>query len=174
MMGLNFRYQFRAPAEVTAAELAAFLHRIEIEAQRMGFRPTAVINVQFDTAERVKFARRLGGSLWLQDERLNDSEPLGIARYVREEGACSLPPIGGVVLVVTNESGHEACFGFMKYPESIQTGDGRVVAESGLGESWWFEDYVQTPDARYRALVRRFVEAGFATRVVDDFAPETA
>ena len=167
-MSQILRYQFRAPAETPAAELESFLRRVESEAQRLGFGPTAVINVQFDTAERAMVARRLAGALWLERERLHCPEPLDLTRYLTKDGLTLPPPLGGVLLIVANESGDEACFGFMRYPESIQTGDGSVVVESGLGRSWFFENFVQTPDPRYRSLVQMFVEAGFAAKIHDD------
>lgn len=58
-MSLSFHYEFGAPAEMSAAQLEDFLCDVEREAQRLGFKPTTVLNVPFDTAERRQFANRL-------------------------------------------------------------------------------------------------------------------
>lgn len=62
-MSLSFYYEFTAPAFTSAQKLEEFLRAIEGEARALGFEPTAVLNVPFDTPERREFARRLGGSV---------------------------------------------------------------------------------------------------------------
>ena len=58
-MGLTFRFKFTAPASVPTTQLEKFLHGVEQAAQRLGFRPTLVINAPFDTPEHREFACRL-------------------------------------------------------------------------------------------------------------------
>lgn len=168
-MGLTYRYAFRASATRTATELAAFLHRVEIEAQRMKFWPTAVINVSFDTAERAEFSRRLGCGFWVRDERLKHSIPVGAIRYLPEDGECSISPLSGVVLVITDETEREACFGFMQFPERVLARDGTLLAGTGLNGEWVFEEVLQSPDPRYREIVQLFNAADYVERVTDDF-----
>jgi hypothetical protein len=163
------RYQFRAPAETTAAELEAFLQRVGREAQRIGFASAAVVDVQFHIAERARVARWLLGGRPLVSERSTRPKPVDMMRYITKNGATLPPPLGGVLLIVADESGDEARFGFMRYPESIQTADGSMVVESGLGRNWFFEDFVESPDARCRLLLQMFVEEGFPTNIADDF-----
>jgi hypothetical protein len=169
-MGLTFRYEFRAPAAASPSQLAGFLHRVEIEAQTLGFRPTAVVNVPFDTDERVEFARRLASGYWVEDSRLKSGVPVGVSSHIGAEGTCCLPPTRGVVLVVTNEQDQEACFGFMQYPETVRSTDGTTLAETGLAGGWAFQDFIQTPDPRYRVVVQMFADAGYLKNATDDFA----
>ena len=63
-MSLSFYYEFTAPAETTAEELEEFLQGVEQLAVSLGFQPTTVLNVPFDTKERRDFARRLGGNFF--------------------------------------------------------------------------------------------------------------
>ena len=172
-MGLSFYYEFGAPAEKSAAQLEEFLLDVERDAQRLGFKPTTVLNVPFDTPERRQFATRLGGSLTLQDERLK-----GIAipahgqirNHDPVSGECRLIPRHGVVLVITDEDGCEACFGFFKFPEYVIDIHGAIVADTGFEGRWWFRDFVCSPDSRYRRIVNRFNAEGFAKQVKDEFA----
>ena len=158
-MSLSFHYEFSAPAEMSAAQLEEFLCDVESEAQRLGFKPTTVLNVPFDTPERRQFANRLGGSFTLQDERLKSvatPAPGQIRNHDPVSGECRLSPQHGVVLVVTDEHGCEACFGFFKFPEHVIDIHGTVLADTGLEGQWWFRDFVNSPDPRYREIVNRF------------------
>jgi hypothetical protein len=49
IMSLSFYYEFTAPATTPAEELEAFLREVEHEAKSLGFKPTVVLNVPFDT-----------------------------------------------------------------------------------------------------------------------------
>ena len=171
-MGLSFFYEFTAPAEMPASELEAFLRDVEREAQALGFNPTAVLNVPFDTPERREFANRLGGNFKLQDERLKGvaiPAPGQLRSHDPESGECRLFPQQGVVLVVTDERGCETCFGFFKYPEHITDIHGAILADTGLGSRWWFRDFVSSPDPRYRTIVAKFQDRGFLRSVRDDY-----
>jgi hypothetical protein len=171
-MGLSFFYEFTAPAETPASELEAFLRNVEHEAQALDFDPTIVLNVPFDTPERRDFANRLGGNFTLQDERLKGvaiPAPGQLRNHVRESGECRLFPEHGVVLVVTDERGCEACFGFFQFPEHVTDMNGAILADTGLGSRWWFRDFVDSADSRYRTIVKRFEERGFVLSVKDEF-----
>ena len=172
-MGLSFFYEFTAPAETPASELEAFLRDVEREAQALGFDPTIVLNVPFDTPERREFANRLGGNFTLQDERLKGvviPSPGQLRSHDPESGECRLFPDQGVVLVMTDERGCEACFGFFKFPAHVTDIHGAVLADTGLEGRWWFRDFVYSPDPRYRTIVKRFKERGFVRVVKDEFA----
>ena len=172
-MGLSFFYEFTAPAGTSASELEAFLHDVEREAQTLGFNPTAVLNVPFDTPQRREFANRLGGNFTLQDERLKGvaiPAPGQLRDHDRESGECRLFPERAVVLVVTDERGCESCFGFFKFPEHVIDIHGLTLADTGLEGRWCFRDFVDSPDQRFRVLVGHFEAAGFAKKIKDEFA----
>lgn len=171
-MGLSFHYEFSAPRETSAAELECFLKEVEKLAKQLGFGPTTVLNVPFDTPERRDFARRLGGSFTLRDEKLKgavfpaegqirDHDPFG--------GSCRLIPEHGVILVVTDEAGCETCFGFFRFPAEIHDTHGKSIVPTGFDGAWAYRDFVNSPDPRYRDIVRQFEEAGYAKHVRDEF-----
>jgi hypothetical protein len=172
-MGLSYYYEFTAPSDSPAAELETFLHEVQREAQALGFDPTIVLNVPFDTPERREFANRLGGNFALQDDRLKGvaiPAPGQLRNHDRESGECRLYPEHGVVLVVTDERECEACFGFFQFPEHVTDMNGAILADTGLERRWWFRDFVDSPDPRYRAIVAKFNERGFVQAVKVEFA----
>jgi hypothetical protein len=172
-MGLSYYYEFMAPAAAQAEQLEAFLQGVAQLAKGLGFRPIEVLNVPFDTTERRDFARRLGGSFTVQDERLK-GVALPAEGQVRDHdpisGECRLIPEHGVVLVLTDERGCESCFGFFRYAKAVKDIHGRTLAETGLAGRWNFKDFVDSPDPRFRAIIRQFSEAGFLQRERDEFA----
>jgi hypothetical protein len=172
-MSLSFYYEFTAPAATTPAELEKFLQGVEQLAISLGFGPTELLNVPFDTKERRDFARHLGGSFILQDEKLK-GVALPSEGQVRDHDPisceCRLIPQRGVVLVLTDAQGCEACFGFFKFPERVIDIHGSTLADTGLEGRWWFRDFVDSPDPRYREIVKRFEEAGYAKQVKDECA----
>ena len=122
-MSLSYYFTFTASATVTAAELTAFLKTVEKEAQRMGFRPTLVLDATFETAERRRFARRLTTGFHVEDERLKGVALPGDAavwEHDPHDGSCHLLPTRGVVLVATDEHGCETAFGFFQYAEAVK------------------------------------------------------
>ena len=130
----------------------------------------------FDTPERREFANRLGGNFTLQDDRLKGiamPAPGQLRDHDRESGECRLFPERAVVLVVTDERGCEACFGFFQFPEHVTDMNGAILADTGLEGRWWFRDFVNSPDPRYRAIVKRFDERGFVRVVKDEFARDS-
>src|SRR5438270_13241201 len=105
-MGLSYHFSFSAPASASAESLLAFLKSVEVEAKRMGFEPTMVLNAVFDTTERKQFARRLTSGLPLEDARLKGADLPDDSRVWHlntAEGTCRVAPSSGVVLVLTDE-----------------------------------------------------------------------
>ena len=169
-MGLTYYFKFEAAAETPAHLLQVFL--CSVEAKVRGFLQTLVLNAAFDSPERRAFARRLVSGFHVADERLKTAVlPLKtpVWDYSQSEGSARLIPACGVFLVVANEQGCETCFGFFKYPETIKDHRDQIVGESGLGEKWFFQDWVKTPDPRFRAIVKEFSLAGYVTEESDDY-----
>lgn len=171
-MGLSYYYTLAAPATASAEELTTFLRRVEKKAQRMGFQPTLVLNAVFDTQERRQFARRLTAGLPIEDERLKGvALPADAAVWEHDphEGTCHLLPTNGVVLVVTDEQGCETLFGFFQYAENVKDFHGRTLAETGLAGRWHLSQFVDSPDTRFREIVRLFSKGGFLESEKDEF-----
>ena len=172
-MSLSYYFEFRAPAEETPEALEHFLKDVETYAASVGFKPTVVLNVPFDTRERREFSHRLGSSFTVQDDRLKGGtipNPQQVRSHDPVAGECRLIPERGVVLVVTDERGCEVCFGFFKFPEAIVDIHGKIITETGLGTAWSYRDFVNIPDQRYRDIVGGFVTAGYAKCVKDEYA----
>jgi hypothetical protein len=172
-MGLNYHFKFIAPRSTTAAELMAFLKGVEKDAQKMGFKPTMVLDAPFETAEQKQFARRLMTGMPVEDARLKGADLPDDSRVWHHDstsGSCRVPPSRGVVLVVTDEQGHETIFGFFQFPETVLDTKRKVVAETGLKGRWSFRDFVKSPDKRFRQIVGHFRAAGFVEEEIDDYA----
>jgi hypothetical protein len=172
-MGLSYYYEFTAPATVSADELEQFLKALEFKAKTLGFSPTSVLNVPFDTPERRAFARRLGSGYYVEDERLRGAVRLRegqVDHHNAQAGAVRLVPVRAVVLAVTDAAGGESCFGFMQFPESLVDESGATIMSLPLGDRWMFKDFIDTPDPRYRAIVREFEQAGYLASSKDEFA----
>ena len=173
-MGLSYYYTLAAPAAAGAEDLTAFLKGVEKEAQRMGFEPTLVLNATFDTPERRRFVRRLTTGFFIEDERLKGvalPADAAVWEHNPHDGSCHLLPSKGVVLVVTDEQGCETLFGFFQYAESVKDVHGRTLAETGLAGRWHLSQFVDSPDPRFREMVRLFAEAGFLESEKDEFHP---
>jgi hypothetical protein len=171
-MGLSFHFKFSAPATKTAVDLENFLKTVEAEAKRLGFNPTLVLNAQFDSEERRKFARRLTTGQRIESEKLK-----GVV-VVKEEqvfshdpvhGDCRLIPEQGVVLVVTNERKEEMFFGFFRYPKTLKGTNGKKILDTKIGGDWRYADFVDSPDPRYRTILQKFAEAGYLKESIDEY-----
>jgi hypothetical protein len=173
-MGFSYHFSLRAPVTASAGELAAFLRGVEADAKQMGFAPTLVVEGPFDTPERRQFARRVARGLTVEDERLRGIELAeGLCwSSVPAEGLCRLAPEYGVFLVVTDQRGVEAVFGFFRFPVAITDRQGRVIMPLPL--DWSGRDSFGSPDPRYRAIVARFRDAGYLESEIDEFAPIAA
>ncbi len=175
-MGLSYYYEFKAPATVTASELEQFLKALEFKAKTLGFSPTSVLNVSFDTPERRAFARRLGGGYYVADERLlgrirfRDGQ---VNHHNAEAGSVRLVPVRAVILVAADTSGCESCFGFMQFPACLVDESGVSIMPLPTGDGWVFKDHIDTPDPRYRAIVREFEQAGYVASSIDEFTSNT-
>jgi len=109
----------------------------------------------------------LGGGYSLQDEKLKDlalPQEGQIRDYDPVSGSCRLIPEHGVVLVVTDEGGCETCFGFFRFPGKIVDIHGKSLVNTGLNGAWAYRDFVNSPDPRYREIVRMFAESGYPNR----------
>lgn len=171
-MSLSYYFSFGAEAKTSAAKLMTFLKGVEKEAKRMGFHPTLVLDATFDTPERRRFARQLTIGLPLQDERLKGvAVPPDAAVWEHDphRGACHLPPARGVILVVTDEQRCETVFGFFRYADSVKDIHGCVLAETGLAGRWHLNQFVDSPDPRFREIVRLFEGGGFLESENDEF-----
>ena len=146
---------------------------MEQYAKSAGFAPTVVLNVPFDIPEHQEFSRRLGGSFTVQDDRLKGiaiPNPGQVRDHDAVTGECRVIPERGVVLVVTDEKGCEVCFGFFKFPEHIVDIHENTLAETDFGKDWVFRDFVDTPDSRYRQIVRMFADADYVAWEKDESA----
>jgi len=172
-MGLSYHFTFTAPADVSAAELERFLKGVEHEARQMGFHPTLVLDAVFNTVEQREFARRIVRSYVLQDQRLKGAvlpAEEQLRDFIPGVGRGRLVPERAVVLVVTDERGLETVFGFARYPATLRDVDGRALLETPLGGRWYFRDFVDSADTRFRQLVKRFADAGYLAAEQDEFA----
>ena len=58
----------------------------------------------------------------------------------------------------------------LQIPERILDIHGQTIAAAGHNGRWWFRDFVDSPDPRYRHIVQRFADAGYTASVSDEFA----
>ncbi len=171
-MGLSYYFTLAAETNVTAGKLVEFLKLVEADAQAMGFHPTIVLDATFDTPERREFARRVVRGVHLEDERLK-SVVLPDERQAWDFsptlGHCRLAPERAVILVVTDERGCETVFGFARYPEFLRDINGRAILKTPVGDRWYFRDFVDSADERFRKIVKRFADAGYVEAERDEF-----
>lgn len=171
-MGLTYHYAFRAPATVTPSVLSDFLRGVEKFAVSLGFRPTTVLSAAFDSPERLEFARRLTTGLPLQTDLIKNrrmSDINGVWFYDPDRGSCRVAPKQGVLLVVTDERGCESIFGFFRYPTHLTDSSGQRIGPTDFDQGWMFTDHMKSPDPRYRAIVKKFAEAGYLEFEKDEF-----
>lgn len=175
-MGFSYHYSFRAAPSATAEELAAFLQGVEGDARLMGFDPTIVFAGPIDTAERKAFARRIARPLTVEDERLRNRKlPESVCwAYLPDAGVCRLAPIECAVLVVTDERQRESVFGFFRFPAVIRDAHGKEIMHVRDAMAWSAGGFIDSPDARYRGIVRRFRDAGYLESEHDEFASAAA
>jgi hypothetical protein len=172
-MSLSYHFSFTAPATVTTGELLKFLRKVEKDAVKMSFCPTTVLDAKFDTPERQKFARQLTTGYRLESEKLKGVVILRDGQVWSHDpvnGDCRVIPERGVVLVLTDERGCETVFGFFRYLASLKNMNGKDAVPTGIGDRWIFRNFVDSPDARYREIVKRFADAGYVEAERDEFA----
>lgn len=107
------------------------------------------------------FPERLEGATLSAPEQARDFSPA--------LGRCRPEPLRAVILVVTNEQGCETVFGFAQYPEEQRDINSRVLLETPVGKRWFFRDFVDSTDPRYRRIVKRFVDSGCLEEEEDEF-----
>ena len=171
-MSLSYHFTFSAPTTETADGLLAFLESVEVEAKEMGFKPTLVLEAVFDTGERREFARRVVRAIHIEDERLQGvvlPAPEQVRDFSPHSGHCRLEPERAVILVVTDERGIETVFGFAQYPATLRDINGRALLNTNAGDRWQWQDFVDSPDVRFRKIVKRFAEAGYLESETDEF-----
>jgi hypothetical protein len=171
-MGLTYHYAFSAPGTTPAAVLEDFLHDVEADAKELGFDPALVLNAAFDTPERQKFARQLTTGARLESDKLKGVVLLRDGQVWSHDpvrGSCRIIPKSGVLLVVTDAQKRETVFGFFQFPATLQDLNGKNVVTTHLGNRWTFQDFVNSPDPRFRQIVKRFTDAGHTDHEKDEF-----
>ena len=174
-MSLSYYYTFSAPATAAADDLLEFLGSVEEEAKEMGFKPTMLLEAVFDTPARREFARRVVPAIHIEDEQLQGvvlPVPEQFRDYSPETGHCRLEAERAVILVVTDEHGGETVFGFARYPETLRDIHGRELLKTKVGDKWHWQDFVDSPDPRYRQIVKRFTAAGYTEFENYEYAPK--
>ena len=171
-MGRSYHFAFSAPGTAASGTLYEFLLLVETEAKALGFSPTIVVNAAFKTQEERAFARRLTSGVPFEHELLRGVTLLAedqIWHYDRQHGSCRLIPNAGVVLVVTDEHECETVFGFLRFPSELVDTYGRTIVDTNIGNRWFFRNFVNSPDQRFRLLVQMFARAGFLEMELDEF-----
>jgi len=172
-MSLSYYFTFSAPAAVAAVDLLQFLKSVEVEAHQMGFQPTTVLDAVFDSPERQEFARRLTTGHRLESDKLKGVVILRenqIWSHDPVHGSCRVIPERGVLLVITDKHKIETLFGFFLYPAALIDLNGREIVSTGITNRWVFRNFVDSPDERFRKIVKRFADAGYVESEKDEFA----
>jgi hypothetical protein len=76
-----------------------------------------------------------------------------------------------VVLVVSDAQKRETVFGFFQFPATLQDLNGKDVVTTRQGDRWTFQNFVNSPDLRFRQIVKRFADAGYLDAERDEFKP---
>jgi hypothetical protein len=79
-------------------------------------------------------------------------------------------PKRAVLLIVAPGQPQAAGFGFLQFPTVLLDLNGREVMKTGMSNRWGLQSFVDSPDKRYRKIVRRFGEAGYLELEKDEFA----
>jgi hypothetical protein len=103
----------------------------------------------------------LKGVVILREGQVWDHNPV--------RGECRVIPEQGVVLVVTDERACETIFGFFRFPAVLKDINGAALVSTGLGDRWIFRDFIDSPDPRFRELVKHFAQAGYVDSENDEF-----
>jgi hypothetical protein len=174
-VSLSYHFTCSAPASTPAAVLEDFLHDVEVDAKALGFDPVLVLDAAFDTPERQKFARQLTTGARLESDKLKGVVLLREGQVWNHDavmGSCRVIPKRGVVLVVTDKQRRETVFGFFQFPATLKDLNGRAVVETGAGNGWTYRNFVDSPDPRYRQIVKHFTEAGYTEFEKDEYAQQ--
>ena len=74
-----------------------------------------------------------------------------------------------MVLVVTDEHKQEVAFGFFRYPKTLLDHNGKRILNTKVCGDWRQTDFVDSPDPRYRTIVKMFAEAGHLKESIDEY-----
>ena len=171
-MGMTYHFAFSAPGITPAAVLEDFLHSVEDDAKAIGFNPVLVLDALFDTPERQKFARQLTTGARLENDKLKGVVLLRDGQVWHHDpvtGSCRIIPKRGVVLVVTDAQKCETVFGFFQFPATLHDLNGKAVVTTHQGKRWTFQNFVNSPDPRFRKIIKRFADAGYLDAERDEF-----
>ena len=172
-MAFNYFYTFSAPKSIPAWELELFLKGVEREAKSMAFARTTVISGPFAAIDQGRFNRKITVGLVVDDPKLRGVTLLGAANLLIHDpvrGECRVLPEKGVILVTTDTPGREVVFGFLWYPDVLVDVNRKELAPVPHQGRWFFHDFVESPDKRYRAIVKLFADAGYLESVHDEYA----
>jgi hypothetical protein len=61
-------------------------------------------------------------------------------------------------------------FWFLSYPDELTDLNQIELAVVPHSGRWFFHNYVNTPDSRYRQIVKMFADAGFVKQEKDEYA----
>jgi hypothetical protein len=171
-MGLTYHYAFGASGNTSATNLEEFLHGVEVAAKELGFDPVLVLDAQFDSLERKKFARQLTAGARIESEKLKGVVMLRDGQVWSHDpvtGSCRVIPKRGIILVVTDAQKRETIFGFFQFPDTLKDLNGKNVVNTHLGDRWTFQGFVNSPDPRFRQIVKLFSAAGYLEAERDEF-----
>ena len=71
--------------------------------------------------------------------------------------------------MVSDAQKRETVFGFFQFPATLQDLNGKDVITTHQGERWAFQNFVNSPDPRFRKIVKRFADAGYLDKERDEF-----
>ena len=94
--------------------------------------------------------------------RRNSKTPYG-------RGTCRVISKRVVVLVVTAAQKRETVFGVFQFPAALQDLNSRDVVTTHQADQWTFQNFVNSPDSRFRQIVKRFAAAGHLDAERDEF-----
>ena len=177
-MSLDYYYEFKAAPSKPIEELKSFLTEVGREALELGFATAVTVNSVFRSVDQLEFARRVCLLPTLTDARLKTADfsaDPSVYRQDSEEGECGIFPVDGILLVVVNQAGLETTFGFLRFPKLIIGVDDHgteIRIEYPVGPEWQFQQWVHSPDPRYRKLVSLFAAGGYLAVERDDYRPK--
>ena len=177
-MSLDYYYEFKAAPSKPIEELKSFLTEVGREALELGFATAVTVNSVFRSVDQLEFARRVCLLPTLTDARLKTADfsaDPSVYRQDSEVGECGIFPVDGIILVVVNHAGLETTFGFLRFPKLIIGVDDHgteIRIEYPVGPEWQFQQWVHSPDPRYRKLVSLFAAGGYLAVERDDYRPK--
>lgn len=177
-MSLDYYYEFKAAPSKPIEDLRSFLTEVGREALELGFATAVTVDSVFRSVDQLEFARRVCLLPTLTDARLKTADfsaDPSVYRQDCEEGECGIFPVDGILLIVVNQAGLETTFGFLRFPKLIIGLDDNgteIRVEYPVGPEWQFQQWVRSPDPRYRKLVALFAADGYLAVERDDYRPK--